>query len=215
MRATLLVLLVLVGCEFAPPTRERSSLEPHSTGGTMYVIETWDDFLDEVDTVAPFGPTAGVRWLGEQSLRLVLRAVSSGKQSRLLSVRHFDLNQWEEVELPPDRPVHFLEREEDGRYGLRELGSRAGFALEVRPAKLEEAKYVDLEYAVNFFWPDHPKLPGTALEAGRPSIKKVPVGSGTHKIPIGGALWIPYPREGDRAFLVLLHIASVTPASAR
>src|SRR5437016_10153863 len=181
----------------------------------MYIIETWDDFLDEVDTIAPFGPTGTVRWLGEQSLRLVLRAVSKGHQAKLLSARHFDLNQWEEVELRPDQPVHFLEPVGDGRYGLRELGSRAGFALEVRPTKLEEAKFVDVEYALTFFCADHPKLPGTGLEAGRPSIRKVPIDSGTHKVPIGGAFWIPYPREGNRAYLVLLHIASVTPASAR
>lgn len=211
MRLSLPVLGFLVGCGTVPATLERSALEPHSNGATLYVIETWSDFLDEVDTNrCPADPAA--QWLGEQLLRIVLREVSKGTKARLISARHVDLNQWEDVTLPPDRPVQFLEREADGRYALHEFGSRSGFGLKMRATKIQEGRFVDLECALTLFWADHSRLPGTTVEAGKPSLRKLPVFSGTPTIPIGGTLWIPCPRDGDRAYLVLLHIASVTPA---
>src|ERR1043166_867087 len=212
MRGILLGLAFLIGCETAPATRERSPLEPHATGATIYVIDATNDFLDAMDTGSPSDSAATARWIGQQRLQTVLRAVSKGTQARLVSARHFELNQCEENELPPDQPVHYFERESDGRFALRASPAQAGFALKLRAARIEEAKYVHLEYAVSLFWAEHRKLPGTSLEAGKPTIRELPIDSAVPRVPIGAALWIPCPREGDRVYLILLHIASVNPA---
>lgn len=194
----LLALPILLGCGSAPATPERDPVEPLSSGVTLYVLETFDDFLDDgMDITNSFDPPSRARWLGEQALRVALRA-----KATLARRQHAPLREGRTVEFFPDTPVHYLARDKDGQLRRRQHGELSGFHLTLGAESFQE-KYVRLDYDL--------RLCRVDLEGGVPVLQEDQVERATRVIPVGGSLMFQVPRGDHRVWLVLVHVASVEP----
>ena len=206
MRALLWILLA--GCTAPPaPEPEPAPLEPLFSGVTLYVIDTFDDFLDDgMDLMNTFLPPSQAGWMGEQALQIALRGVSRGKKAVLSRRQYAGFREGDPVEFFPDRAVHYMEPKEDGGYRVRQLGELAGFHL-ILSAEIFEHKYARLTYDVRLRRADPFRLDGPEA----PSLVEDRIDRDTQLIPIGASLALRVPRENGKVHLVLVHVASVEP----
>lgn len=212
MRFLALAAAALAGCAAAGSAEVAHDVEPYSTGATLYVLEAYDSFLDDtsVPVYSPVGD--GTAWMGVEAMRIALRAATRGSRARFVSVSRFDLFDGTTARVRTRERVHFMEKQADGRYALREFGERAGFELSVKGNLHEDGHYVDVDYRLRYQRPQRAKLEGTELEAGEPRMNEVWVNGACLTLPVGGAILIPYRLERPRFRLVILHVASVRPA---
>lgn len=205
MRA--LLCLLLTGCVAAPAAPEPAPVEPLSSGVTLYVIDTWDDFLEDgMDLTNAFLPPSRAGWMGEQALRIALRGASRGRKAILARRQYAGLREGDPVEFFPDREIHYMELREDGGYQVRQHGELAGFHL-ILSAEIFEPKYIRLKYDVRLRRADPFRLDGPEA----PALLEDRIDQDTQLIPLGGSLVLRVPRNDGKVYLVLVHVASVEP----
>lgn len=206
---TALAVALLFGCSAPAPRASRPPVEPFSSGVTLYVIEAYDDFLDDL-WPNPLETPGRAQWMGEQALQIALRAVSRAKTATLARRQRAELREGVPVEFVPDTPVHFFRRGDDGTYRLEMHGEPAGFRLRLKAERFEH-KYARIEHELRLVRPEMQKIEGTDLEAGPPELVDNLIERGTLTIPVGGTMAFSVPRAGHRTYLVLAHVASLEP----
>jgi hypothetical protein len=167
MRATGALLVILAGCAVPPPP---PPLEPAASGATLYVLEAWNDFLDDGGKL--YDPTLGLPgMLGEQALAIVLRIAGRGKQAKGVGTDRATIRE--------GRPARLEAR----------LPSGELVAVDSMMVLWDRKAYADVNYL---------------LFRGAAEIE-----AGVRILPLGGSLLWWIPRDGDRGYLLLLHVASV------
>jgi hypothetical protein len=180
------------------------------SGGTLYVVECYEDWLDDGhDITNRFQDGGRTRWMGEQALRIALRSIDGGQKARIVHSRQFDLREGQLSQVFLPEPIHYFQPTEDGKFELRRFGKSGGFDLKATPALLESDKYVQLKYTLKRSCPLRSKIQGTDFEAGEPVLSDVWIDSGTRTVPLGATLLIESSRRDGRCTLLLLHIATV------
>lgn len=206
-RIATLAISFILGCASPPRLAIPPPPEVSSSGITFYVIEAHDDILDDL-WPNPLESPKATRWMGEQALRMALRAVSVRRVATLARQERAELREGELVEFVPNTPVHHFRRGHDGRYQLEMHGEPAGFGLRLR-AEIFEHKYVRVEHDLRLIRPELEKLEGTDLEAGPPRLVEDRIGKETITFPIGATMVLSVPRGGSRIYLVLVHVVSI------
>jgi len=106
MRACSILILLLAACT-APPTPPEP-LSPATSGGTLYILDTYEDFFD--DNSKLHDPTQGpLRILGEQGLQIVLRSAQRGRNARLRGSVWAELATGKCTDFKVTRPLKYLE----------------------------------------------------------------------------------------------------------
>jgi hypothetical protein len=206
MRTLILALPVLLACGTAPAGPERPPIEPLSSGVTLYVLDTWQDFLEDgMDLSSPIEPSSTIHWMGEQALQIALRAASRLRGTMMIRRQHEVLRECEPLEFLPDRPLYYFEPGDEGRLRVRQHHELSGFRIRLTGEIFQE-RYLRMEFDFRY---RHAR--DVEYEVGEPVLREDVVARSSCLLPIGASLLFTAPREGGRAYVVIVHVASVEP----
>ncbi len=211
MRPHISVLCLLaLGCSATPAAPSLPTIEPNSWGATLYVIDTWEDWLEDgMEITNSFEGHGQTRWMGEQGLRIALELIGRGVKARLTFSKQFDLRKGVTSDVFVPEAVHYLTPAGDGGFIIRQSGRFGGFDLHVTPHLQPDKNFVSLDCNLEKICPIRAKIPGTEFEGGEPTFSHLWIESQTRTIPLGATLLFEAPRGDGRSTVLLLHVATV------
>jgi hypothetical protein len=212
MRRSVLI-LPLLGCSAPPGTEAPEGLVPLPAGATVYILEVNDDWLDDgaSDILGRTPNLDGAYAVGEQALRIILRAASRGRSARLARMEDFEAQDGVLSCLSFPEPVSFMVPSPDGKFEPRRHADTAGFELTMLPLLSGVSTTATVVYALRRKCAIRSRIPGTDLAAGEPLFENVWLKSGRTGIPIGASLLWMLPKGEGRSDVLILHLASVAP----
>ena len=208
MRLSLLCTVLISGCTGGSTSPRLIPSDLPETGGTLYVIEVFTDFLDGgPDLVHQPDGENGAEWVGQQALQIILRAVRRYPGCELKRLDHFELTDGDTTRLWPDEPIEYEEHLPEGETVIRAMGIRKGIDLTLKPSRDADSEYLSVWFDVSRVTTDQP--PEIFRLPGGPVIGKCQIAKGRQTIPIGGALLFRVPVSDLREVLILVSIASI------
>jgi hypothetical protein len=212
MRRAALV-LGLLGCSAPPVTESPEPLVPLTAGATVYILEVYDDWLDDgsPDILSRSPGLDGAYTVGEQALRIILRAASRGRSAHLARVEDFEAQDGVLSRLSFPEPVSYLVPSPDGKFELRRHTETAGFELTILPLLLGNSQTATVVYTLKRKCAIRSRIPGTDLAAGEPVFEDVCLKSGRTGVPLGASMLWMLPKGAGRSDAIILHLASVAP----
>ena len=206
-----------------PPYRSVPGAFLSDTGASLYVLEAFDDWLDDGNDILNHtiprderdyeffdreNPPERVQnkdtsWMGEQPLRLILRWGLSKETSKARFIGHADFQP------KSGHTANLIVY--DPMPGPLESGGRkrTAFRIRLKATLCKNPKLIALE------WEGEKLTDGPDLEeAGRPgqfprTSERINLGSGV--LPAGATLFMHHRKEANRSYFLLLRIASVDP----
>jgi hypothetical protein len=202
--------LLAIGCSSTPAVPTSPKIEPHSSGATLYVVDTWEDWLDDgMDMTNSFEDRGRTCYMGEQALRMVLQLVARGVKARLAFLKHFDLREDVASHVFVPEVVHYLAPAGEGMFTLQHSDTLGGFDLQVTPHLQGNRSLIALDCGLKKICPIRAKIPGTGFEGGEPTFSHLWIESHTRIIPLGATLLFEAPRGDGRSTVLLLHVATI------
>jgi len=167
-------------------------------GASFYVLEGWEDWLDDASGIDVRIPPSGAVEIGEQDLGLVLRFALSQKKVTL--VGHADFQP------PSGCPTEVTLFKPDAEMaGGGKAPRRVGFRIRLNASPGPDPRFIAIEWEALKLTdsPEENPAPRGSPRAAE-SIAKA---SGT--MPLGAALLLRHSRGDRRAYFLILRIASL------
>ena len=182
MRWRLVLVLLLTGCTF-PSIGRPKPLEIHSPGTTLYVLDTREDFIDDLGVMAGRGSKNQkpelYELLGLAALQVGLRAISESDDVDVVGVGR--------AKLYFDEPTEMRIPESKGH---------PSFEATIRPFLIKDGKYVEVDYSLKRRTETH---------------QESTIFHDQLTIPVQGSVVHALSREDGRSYTIILHLASVEP----